>query len=86
MVTNSDALFLIIIVVLLIFCFQQSSNEKFEAGPACPFRPRYDSPDATAGPDLKAIADAALLATPPMASPLPELYSQTSFLPSLANN
>ena len=83
--SHSDTMFIIILVVLAIFCYCQSDREKFEPGPPCPFRPQYDSPDSTPGPDLKAIADASLLATPPAPSPLPELYTQRGFMPELAN-
>ena len=78
MAPNNNTILLLLLAIIAIYCYRQSS-EKFEPAPPCPFRPTYDSPDSTPGPDLKAIADAALLATPPMPSPLPELYSQASF-------
>lgn len=78
MVTQSDMMFLAILAVLLIFCYRQS-KDRFEPAPACPFRAEYGSPDATPDMDMKQLADAAMLATPPMPSPMAELFDQRAF-------
>ena len=84
MMTN-DAIFLACLVVVAMFLYCQSPRtENFEPGPPCPYRTPYATLDAPPGPDMKAIADMSMLATPPQPSPSAELFSQRSFMPGLA--
>ena len=78
---SNDTIFLVALVVLALFIYCQGSNEKFSPGPACPYRTPYASLDTLdKQPDMKAIADMTMLATPPAASPLPELTTPGRFL------
>ena len=76
---SNDIVFLVVLVALIYLAWRYTPSEKFEPSPPCPFRAQYASPDDTPGPDLRAIADMSLLATPPMPSPMAELFSQKAF-------